>query len=459
MHEPSLGSPPAASTEAPTDPNDLDALFGPETDTAPAPELLCEVISEITALSPATPPTVAAVVLATLGAALGPRVTLHRTRQRCCPGINVVVTHRCPRTLPWVDAVTAPFVGRVFERQADLIRHGVPGTERANEHRRQGLAQARGTVRPDADLLARLQAEAEQSAARLKPFVAASGVAPKELADLLPRAFDHGVTLVTAGNDPVIDLQRLRPGERAHLAQLLDRSWVGTPLTFGSTVFPGHLHLLWSSRRPIEGFLGPVGFDTAAVSLPFLIFSDESGAAPLPEFAHELRWDQLIGHLFDCRCVGQPKVFTLHPDAEAVLTAFGQRVAGASGTVPEVLRPHVAWLPELAARVALIYWVAAGRDDPIIDAEMATAAMKMTKWISRQHVATLAAAILVDDAAPADNQAKLLAKIRAKAPVSRRDLRRCFDNQRIRWFDAALDTLLEDKKVRYNDDALLVPCT
>ena len=285
--------------------------------------------------------------------------------------------------------------------------------------------------------------------------MATSGVAPKELAGLLPRSFDGGVTVAAAGNDPGSDLLRLKPADRAHFAQLLNRTWSGTPLAFGSEVRTGTVNTLWATREPLAHLIGSRGFDPGFLAVPTLVFNDETDAAPLPEFSSEARWDATVGHLFDRRCLHRETTFTLHPDAEAVLTDFGKHIA-AQHSVPDAVRAHVSWLPELATRLATIYWVVAGHQERVIDADTAVAAVEMTKWLGRQHIVTTLAVVAIDSTDSADNQTKLLAKIRAKAPITRRDLRRTFENQRVRWFDAALDALLDSRKVRYNDEMLLV---
>ena len=416
------------------------------------------MVEEVKALCSASPQAIAAVVLGTIAAAIGPKVVLNRGRRRCSPMFNVIVSHRSPRTLPWMDAVTAPFAGRVFDLQADLTRQGTKGIEHDNRRRRQVFEQARHTVQPRADLLAHLQAEASQSSARLQPFAATTGVAPKELAGLLPRAFDGGVTLVTASNDPAAEFVRLKPAERAHLAQLLNRSWTTTPLAFGQEVLPGAVHLLWSTRQPLQTILGGAGFDPALVAVPTLVFADDTAGAELPPFNSESRWDQTVAHFFEHRCLNKEATFSMHPDAEALVTDFDKLLA-AHDAVPPAVRPYLSWLPELAARVAMIYHVVTGHEEPVIDAAIVGAALEMTKWIGRQHITAVACAVRIDSADLADNQAKLLAKVRARAPITRRDLRRTFENQRVQWFDAALDALLEAKKVHYNDKMLLVPCS
>ena len=412
-------------------------------------------MEEISALTSANPKTVAAVALATLAAAIGPKAHLIRGRQRYTPGFNVVVSHRYPRTLPWMDALMAPFLGRVFDLQTNLARRGATSIHEENLRRQRELGQVHRTIGPSPELVAQLEAEIGCSDARLQPFVATSGVAAKQLAGLLPRAFDGGVTVVAAGNDPGSDLLRLKPAERAHIAQLLNRTWNGTPLAFGSEVRAGGINILWATREPLAHLVGSRGFDPAFLPVPTLVFNDESQGAALPEFTSEAQWDATVGHRFDCRCLNREMALTLHPDAEAVLADFGKHLA-AQDSVPAAVRAHVSWLPELAARLAAVYWIVAGHQERVIDAETATAAVEMIRWLGRQHTAVIAAAVAIDSVDSADNQTKLLAKIRAKAPITRRDLRRTFENQRVQWFDTALDALLDSRKVRYNDEMLLV---
>ncbi len=454
MHEPSVDTTAPPSTEALPEPTYVSDLFGADIE-AGAPNLICEVIDEVTALCSAPPQVVAAVALATLAAAIGPKIVLARGRHRYSPGFNVAISHCCPRGLPWMDAIVAPFTGRVFEMEAALFKQGPAALRDKNARRQNELAQARRTVGPNPDLLAHLEAEARRSDARMNPFVATSDMAPKELAGLLLRAFDGGVTVVAAGNDPGSDFLRLKPAERVHVAQLLNRTWNRTPLAFGSEVHTGGINILWATREAPSHLLDTRGFDPTFLAVPTLVLDDETDGAALPVFASEAKWDETVGHLFDRRCLNREVAFNLHPDAEAVLADFGKHLA-AQHTVPTGVRPHISWLPELANRLAIIYWVVAGHEEAGIDADMATAAVEMTKWIGRQHVAAVTSAVPADNADSADNKAKLLAKIRAKAPISRRDLRRTFENQKVKWFDAVLDALLEEKKVRYNDEMLLV---
>ena len=178
-------------------------------------------MEEVSALTSANPKTVAAVALATLAAAIGPKTLLIRGRHRYTPGFNVVVSHHCPRTLTWMDALMAPFLGRVFDLQTNLARRGASAIHDENLRRQRELGQVHKTIGPSPDLVAQLEAEIGCSDARLQPFVATSGVAPKELAGLLPRAFDDGVTRGRRRQRSLAPTSCAsnRP-ERAHLAQL-----------------------------------------------------------------------------------------------------------------------------------------------------------------------------------------------------------------------------------------------
>ena len=432
-------------------PRYLTTLFGDA--SAPVPAIISDIVSEIVELSGAAPHLVAAVALATVAAALGPQVALIRGRHLIPVSFNAVVSHDSPRTLPWFDAVTAPLLGRVFDMQAAVVKRGHEVRAEIDRNR-EDFDQAQKSISPNAELISLMKAGVDRAPASLKPFVATSGLAPKELCRLLPHSFDHGVVLVSAGNDPGADLLRLKTSDRADLTELLNRSWDRTPLSFGSTVYTGNISLLWQTRVSIRDLLGARGF-AGFLGVPSLFLEDASGFKGVPEFAHEAEWRGLISSLLNHRCVAEESLFTLSPEADAVFTSFSAQIAADLAEVPRPLHPHIAWLPELAPRLATIFSILGGHE--VVD-EVAADAVEVVKSLGRQHVTAVAASASADAADTTDRKTVLLGKIRDKAPISRRDLRRSFEDQRVRWFDEALDALIEDKKVCYNDSGLLIPC-
>src|SRR5438067_1792558 len=90
----------------------MEAFF---VDSAPAPAIICDVVSDLGS----DPRHVAGVAYAIVAAALGPGVVLNDVPAP----FNVIVSHTAPRTLPWFDALIAPFLGTVFDMQADLMRN------------------------------------------------------------------------------------------------------------------------------------------------------------------------------------------------------------------------------------------------------------------------------------------------------------------------------------------------
>lgn len=397
--------------------------------------------------------------LATIAAVVGPKIKVRHGRDCHGLGFNVIVSHQTPRTLPWFDVIVAPFVGKVFEMQLALVKYGAARIEEEIARQRKELEQVVKSIQPDVELVARLRANLDRAPARLKPLVASSSAVPKDLARLLPESFDGGVVLVGVGSDPGADLLRLKAPERAHLAELLSRSWEGAPLSFGRVVQEAHLSLLWQTQQPLKHLLGKHGFEPAFLAVPTLILHDESEAKRIPTLPCESGWKHICGEIFDVRCLNRETVFTLSAEAEVALATFTRQVAEKLPGVPAALRPHLAWLPDLTARLAVLCWILAARQEVVVASNFVDEAIRMTRWFGRAHLLAAAAAILPTDTTDhADKTSVLLAKIRAKAPITRRDLRRCFDNQRVGWFDTALDTLVEEKKVRYDDSACLVTC-
>ena len=328
------------------------------------------------------------------------------------------------------------------------------------ERQREELAQVSRTVAPNDELVARLQAGVDRAPSQLKPNVASSSVVPKDLARMLTDSFDGGMTLTALGNDPGADLLRLKAPERAQLAEAISRSWDGMPLMLGNSFCEAHLSLLWQTRQPLKTVFGKQGFQPDFVPVPTLLFSVTCVAGKrVGKFPGETGWKKLCGEIFDIRRLNRRTIFTLHAEAEAALADFAKHVATNLASLPSRLRGTADWLPDLAARLAGLFWILAARKETVIEKAFLVEAIKTTKWLGRQHLLAAVEAIAsIDKADNADKQTGLLAKIRAKGPIKRRELRRSFDNQRVRWFDEALDTLIEEKKVQYDDFGHLTAC-
>ena len=449
----------AADRPPSPEPPYLEKLFGLEPAVRPLPPPVGDLVDEIVELAGAEPTAVAAVAFATLLATVGPRVKLQRARSRHALGFNLVVSHQAPRTLPWFDALTAPFVGRVFDLQRSRCHKGAGKLQEAIARQTEELERVMRTVAPDNELVTRLRQELDRAPAHLKPNVASSNVEPKELSQILADCFDGGVTLTGLGNDPGADLLRLKVPARARLAETLNRSWDGTPLVLGRAIHEAHLSLLWQTREPLNALLGPRGFQPEFVPVPILLLADDSRAQRIETFSCEAGWNHLCGEIFNIRCLNRETVFTLHAEAEAALGSFTGQIAKNLGAVPVKLRGAVDWLPDLAARLSGLFWILTARKETTIEKLAVVEAIKTTKWLGRRHLLAAAIAIApVDTADSADKKPALLAKIRSKAPITRRELRRCFDDQHVRWFDEALDALIEGKKVCYDDGQRLVVC-
>ena len=435
----------------------LTDLFGVAQDSAPGPDLICDIVGDITDLCGASAPAVAATGLAVAAAALGPNVVLAR-RRPVSPAFNVVVTHTSPRTLPWMDALTAPFLGPIFDMQVALVKKTPTVIQAEVLNLQKQVAQARQTQSPDPELLASLQDEADRAPAQLKPFTTTSSVTLKALFHLLGHCFDNDITTTGIGNDIGADFLQLKPDERAALSESLNRSWAGAPLCHGTKTIRASINLLWQTRCNPTELIGPRGFDPNRIPVPALFLHDDCQASPLPEFPSEARWGLALKRFFEHRCLARRTPYTTKPEAEDVLNQFADDFATGLESAPCNLRPYLAWLPELAPKLALLNWILRGNSGMEIDETTATEAVELVKWMGRQHAQTISPAVTPDPAANTDKKSRLLSKIHEKAPISRRELRRCFHDQQVRWFDEALDAIIEGKLARYNEDVLLIPC-
>jgi hypothetical protein len=179
--------------------------------------------------------------------------------------------------------------------------------------------------------------------------------------------------------------------------------------------------------------------------------------------AHRLDWQTLVNRLFDRRCLSkEPKLYTLTIGAEEVLFQWSNGFTAKLEALPVELARHLVWLPQLTRRLALLMEVMGNPGGETISEAAARAAIGVTKALGRAHIGTLLEIIvpakngLTDATDRTDKSAEMLSMVLKKGPISRRELRRSFDDQRIGWFDETLQGLMSLGKVRRGEDGLLV---
>jgi hypothetical protein len=168
-----------------------------------------------------------------------------------------------------------------------------------------------------------------------------------------------------------------------------------------------------------------------------------------------------VEQLLDHRFLNIEVPYTFTPEAQSVLNGFADEIEAGFPGVPVSLIPHLAWLPELCERVAVILWILRSRDSPVDAAAAAVDdAVVVAKWLGRQHLRNLLSGHPIADGAAgadhADAAAEMLHKIRQKGPLTRRQLYRSYDKARGDWFFPVLESLLDAGKAVYVDGGRLV---
>lgn len=475
MNNPILENPNVSSTEAanekpvPEKPAEEDAppfvsalfpLQPAEAGLSHCPEILRGIVGDIVKQCGARPEHVTAVALCVAAVAMGQAQKINHLRGPASPAFfNLVLSHNAPGSLPWFDLLASPLVDRVMKMQVVLYDKGQAAKERQVAQAVLGFQDAARTIHAEKDLMRIAEADVARKRAGLKPFVIMGRFDIQMLSEALPLAFDNCVTFMALGSDPGDQLLRLKADQRSRLAEILNRSLKGTPLTIGRKTHAAHVSLLWQTAQPTSAIVGAGGFDPRFLAVPMLLLS-ENAAKPITQLSklpHEAAWSKTLEVLFDLRCKEKVGIFPLSKEAEAALSEFGGQIESNLEVIPEKCRPHVNWLPELARRVTLLFWILNCGKEVVVDVKTAADAIAVVKWIGRQHlraVASAAAAVFTDHT---DWMSVMLTKIEAKAPISRRELWRSFDNPRVKWFSPALESLISSGRVRRNDRKELVP--
>jgi len=192
---------------------------------------------------------------------------------------------------------------------------------------------------------------------------------------------------------------------------------------------------------------------------PVLYLCDPNPVAVrVPESDEEQNWVQLLKRIFDLRCTGEKTHCSIDLAAEGSFGEFDRKLQTAPG-VPAGLREHLVWLPELAERIAAI--LAVLENLPSINPECAARAIAVTRWLGRQHLKDIGLQTSAATAAPADISRAaevMLEKIRGKGPLSRRELRRSYNNPDPAWFVPTLESLLKHQKIRASGENRLEAC-
>jgi hypothetical protein len=449
------------------DPGLAKDLFGDEDAQslcAGCPPIIQDTAAEVIKTFGAAPEAAIAVLLNVAAAALGSRVRLQmRDTRTIAPAFSLIVGHNQFRELVWFDMLQAPLVCRVTGMQLDLYTEGTRKIEQAIKQRCADLDAAVKTDGPNPVLVAQAKLDIARLEAGLHPSVVLNRFSIKGLAEQLAHAFDPAILSVTAGSDPMDDIASLKPAERRELVRVLNLSWEGQPIQLNRGTIPGVISLLWCTPRTnLDRLRYWREFHAGAMPAPVvLLLSPEGPGGGVPN-AHMQDWQLLVNTFFDLRCIAkEPRLYTLTAAADKLLSEWTNGFTAKLHSLPPELARHLVWLPQLARRLALLMEVMGNPNGDTISEAAAQAAVGVIRALGRAHFGTLLEVVLPGTTAPADNTDpadKMLDTIRKKQPITRRELRRSFDDQHVGWFNKALAGLMSLGKVRTDEEGLLMAC-
>lgn len=229
--------------------------------------------------------------------------------------------------------------------------------------------------------------------ARLKSDLILNSAVPKQIMEALPRNLDGGVLCTTLGTDPLDDLALLKPQERRQLAHWLNRLWEGQPLSQLPAL--KQLSLLWTTKVESLGHLARWReFHAGTTPVPLLVVSSvaDRWGEPGARIPHEAQWERLMDDLFDRRCEAEETVLQLDEESRQPLWDFELHLRRNLHTMPREFRPHLAWLPGLAPRLALTLHLVERKNGDSISLDTAIRAVKIARFFAGKHLqATMSA--------------------------------------------------------------------
>lgn len=385
--------------------------------------------------------TVAAAAMATLASALGGSVYI--PSESSFPTIspfNLMIVTSADYGPAWYQGLRFPLLCFVVESQQQLLPAGVG--PRGNPRGRTGNSHNAGQpLNPP-----------------LVPLVSPSAVmarmTPGDLKDAFDNSPDKIVSLGQFGLDPVVDVLQLSAGDRKELLRHLACSWEGQPLLLGRKICRGHLSLVWATHEQMILPLIESGFFDGTPAPPILWMPGGNGKIRSENTSGPGKdWNSLIEAAVRWRPT-KPQMMELEAGAKAAFFAF-QKYVEHCDEFP--CARYLTLLPGLALRLGLV--LAAldnqSKGGRVSECQMTTAVL-LTKWFAGRHIQALASSDIFSVPAVADTiaatdktdpAAVMLRKIRQKAPVSRRQLWRSYNDPKVSWFNETLKYLLNMGKV------------
>lgn len=240
--------------------------------------------------------------------------------------------------------------------------------------------------------------------------------------------------------------------------------------TLDRPMWSGSLHTLMFGQRSQLPDLASSPLLQADSYPHILILSEDFtpyDISPGHEFGFKERahWNDLVN-----RVTGAPHFWAMEKnrridcpqDAAAPLLVFRSELRELLKVVHPAYHIYLAWLPDLAASIALTIWFAQNPGATTVDRATVQHAVTITKWLANCHFKGLQEMLQVDPVpdvsdkpAIPDRQRLILEKLRVKGPMRPREISRSCYRMKASARDQALKWLREREMVVFRDDGVV----
>ena len=441
-------------------------LFNVEDEQAIAglPQPLIAVTEELTSVG-VSPKAVVAAALAVATSGLGSAAVVRglKSRRNVTPAFNLILAMTGDRSPAWLSILTSDLYDWIFERQKLLIQWGDDQLDKRIKKATADLQSQRSRLPPET--LEKMENGLALLETARRPVAFTEKLAPKKIAKAIKYCFDGAVFLGDPTSDLVPSFAALRAMEQHDFARMIRASWSGLPPFTGDEFILGATTLFWVIE---EASLFPL-FDIEVVTeapMPVLwITSPRNGPCGGGKLSSEKAWSDYIHRILLFRQKRTCAQFSLNVEAAAVLGEFERQIAGLDPEGPCGIARHLAFLPELAVRFAVLLEVCkeVKGNEQVITEESATAAVRLTRWLAQEHLEVLrnhlpAIKPYADNTACADKSSPeevMQRKIERRGTLTTRELWRSYNKPRAQWFHDTLNSLIQSGKVIRTPDQQL----
>lgn len=310
----------------------------------------------------------------------------------------------------------------------------------------------------------RLQAELRLLEYRLRPEILVEWIDAVELLDAHVVSFDSALVNLSLCGETLKSLCKVSTRELLMISRFFNASWLGHQTADRNQARPPQISNVWVVDREtlIQAMTSEVK-NLGVLNTFLLIDIDGLTVDSTPHPADDAldAWFRILNReFFHCKKAGE-KAHFLSAEAAVCNEAFLNQLENEWSALDPELQPLAAHWPQLALKLALLLHV--GGHDPappghvtetgepappipvpdLIGQESIKAAIQLTKNLAARHSALIKSFAKEQSKIPDADIQRMVAKIRQKQPITRRNLFRTYPRQSQALHDPVLARVLE----------------